>query len=156
MGLQQNILHDTVADIELRELIAVSRNTSVRAAMGLMKQKKLGCVIVVDAKGRPIGKFTERRLLKLLLKNADQLDDPIHKHMYDTGDPVRRDATVSQMLRVMESRGLRFVCVVDEQGKAVALTGQKGLMEYIADHFPRQVKVQLMESKVYMSDREGA
>ncbi len=38
-----------------------------RAAVELMRQKKLGCVIVVDGQGRPVGKFTERKLMKLLL-----------------------------------------------------------------------------------------
>ena len=46
--------------------------------------------------------------------------------------------------------------VLDDEGRPVGLTGQKGVMEYIAEHFPRQGKVQLMESKLHMDHREGA
>ena len=45
-------------------------------------------------------------------------------------------------------RAARFLCVLDEDGRTrVALTGQKGLSEYIADHFPQQVMVQRVGGK---------
>jgi hypothetical protein len=56
----------------------------------------------------------------------------------------------------MQTKNLRFVVVTDEDGKAIALTGQKGLMEYVAEHFPQQVMVQRVGVKPYSSQREGA
>jgi hypothetical protein len=44
---------------------------------------------------------------------------------------------------------------VDRDGKPIGLTGQKGVIEFIVEHFPRQVKVQMMRSKLYMDAREG-
>ena len=55
-----------------------------------------------------------------------------------------------------EARGARFVCELDEQGKVKGLTGQKGLSEYIADHFPEQVMVQRVGGQPGMGTREGA
>src|SRR5687767_3512116 len=67
MGLRTNILEEPISELELRDLVAVRRGTSVRAAAEEMRRGKLGCAIVVDDAGKPIGKFTERRLMKLLL-----------------------------------------------------------------------------------------
>lgn len=156
MGLYQSIHTDPVAAIELRELLTVPRDATVRQATELMRAKHLGCVFVLDDDGKPIGKFTERLLMKLLCNDASDIDAPIRQFMYTDPNAVAEDAPIEQMLELMESRELRFVCVVDAQGRAKALAGQKGLMEYIADHFPRQVKVQLMEAKLHMEEREGA
>ena len=62
---------------------------------------------------------------------------------------------IANVIESMQSQKLRFIVVLDEQGKAVAITGQKGIMEYIADHFPRQIKVQRMSSDFFTGQREG-
>ena len=40
--------------------------------------------------------------------------------------------------------------------RIAGLTGQKGLIEFVADHFPGQVMVQRIGGQPYPSDREGA
>lgn len=156
MGLRENILSDPISAMELRDLVSVRRGTPVRAAAEVMRRKKLGCAIIVDDEGRPVGKFTERKLMKLLLENPRNIDEPVDRFMYPSADAIGQDEPIAEMVKRMQARQLRFFCVVDSQGKAVALTGQKGLMEYIAEHFPRQVKAHLMESKLHMDQREGA
>ena len=51
---------------------------------------------------------------------------------------------------------MRTASDVDDAGRVTGLTGQKGLMEYVAERFPRQIKVQMMSSKLHMNTREGA
>ncbi|MEE9212530.1 MAG: CBS domain-containing protein [Phycisphaeraceae bacterium] len=156
MGLREDILNDPVSALELRELAAVKRTTTVRDAIGLMRENRVGCVVVLDDQGRPLGKFTERLLIKLLLEDPDHLDHPVEQHMASAWAFVHKTDPIATVIDRMQSKGLRFVVVLDEDGRAVAMTGQKGVMQYIADHFPRQVKVQRMRSKISMDQREGA
>ncbi len=156
MGLRRNIQKDTVADLDLRPVITVGRKTTVREAAARMAQMRLGCVIVVDSKGKPVGKFTERKLMRALVEGPANLDQSVERLMYPSADTVALNEPLAAVIRTMQARGLRFLCVVDGQGKAVALAGQKGLVEYIADHFPRRVKVQLMDATVFSDQREGA
>ncbi len=156
MGLREDILNDPVSTLELRELAAVKRTTTVRDAIGLMRENRVGCVVVLDDQGRPLGKFTERLLIKLLLEHPDQLDHPVERHMAGDWASVRKTDPIATVIDRMQSKGLRFVVVLDEDARAVAMTGQTGVMQYIADRFPRQVKVQRMQSKVSMDQREGA
>jgi CBS domain-containing protein len=156
MGLRENMLEETVAKLPLREVIKVRPGTPVRQVAEKMRKKKLGCAILVDAKGKPIGKFTERKLLRLLLESPDNLDLPVEKFSYPSGDPVALTDSIAKMIQVMQARQLRFLSVVDAKGRVVALTGQKGLMEYIAEHFPRRVKVERLQSQLSIDDREGA
>ncbi len=156
MGLRQNILTDPVSELDLRKVVTVKTETPVRQAAALMREHQLGCVIVVDSHGKPVGKFTERKIIRLMVDDPTQMDQPVKNFMIPSADPVRDTDSIAAMVSKMQVGNLRFLCVVDAQNKAVALSGQKGLMEYIADHFPRQIKVQRMKSKIFLDEREGA
>ena len=155
MGLHQDILNQPVSDLDLRELIAVRQDVTIRDALAQMCEKKLGCVVVVDDQNRPLGKFTERLLVRLLLDQPDGLDHPVGQHMASAWAWVQMIDPIAKVIDCMESKKLRFVIVLDDQGRAIALTGQKGVMGYIADHFPRQVRVQRMSSEYFTGQREG-
>jgi CBS domain-containing protein len=157
MGLRENLLHEQVKDLPLREAITLDAAASVTGALERMREKHLGCVIVVDDAGKPQGMFTEQTLIELLLREAVPWDslrigDCLDKEWF----AVPATASVCEVLQLIRVRGARFVCVVDAEGRAVGLTGQKGLSEYIADHFPRQVLVQRLGGKPGLETREGA
>lgn len=156
MGLRESILKDPISEIALRELIAVGRKTPVREVADKMRAKRLGCAIIVDRYNKPIGKFTERKLMRLLLENPANIDKPVEQFMYPTANPLGRDEPIARLIDLMQTKSLRFICVTDKKGKAVALTGQKGLMEYIAEQFPRAVKAQQVKGRIFTKDREGA
>jgi len=48
------------------------------------------------------------------------------------------------------------VVVVDNDGIPIGVVGQRGLMIYLTEKFPRLVKVQPMDSRVALDSREGA
>lgn len=156
MGLRENLEQEPISSLDLRELIKVKPADTVAHAVELMRAKRLGCVVVVDDHGRPVGKFTEKRLLALLLKKPAALQDHVSDYMTTPQVALAQTEPIAKVLHAMGAMSRRFVIVLDEDGKAIALTGQKGVMEYIAEHFPRVVKVQMMESKLYMDQREGA
>lgn len=156
MGLRQNILNERVSELPLRELIGIQAETTVREATAVLQAKKLGCSVVVDENGRPLGKFTERCLIQVLTENPNGLDGPVKPYLIESPARVTMTDPISEVIEQLQASDERFVIVTDDQGKPVGITGHRGVMEYIAEHFPRQVKVQLMESKLYMNEREGA
>ncbi len=158
MGLRQFLHDEPISSLPLRDVLRVFPTSTVRQAIAKMKDAGIGCVIVTDEYDRPLGKFTERVIIHKLPKTPGFLDQPVGEHMV-SAEPgcVKVDQSIEAVVRYMRDTGLRFVCVTDPQGKKmVGLTGQKGMMEYIAEHFPRAVKSQLMESKLYIDEREGA
>lgn len=156
MSLRQNILNEPVSRLPLRDLIAVEPTTTVRRAITMMRDKKLGCVIVVDGAGKPVGKFSERQLTRLLLNDPDGLERPVGECMAQDWRCVTLTDPIARVIELMKEADLRFVCVVDQNGRAVALTGQRGVMEYIAEHFPRQVLASRVSNRPYLEQREGA
>lgn len=156
MGLRQNLLTEPVSELNLRQVITVSPETTIRQAAEKMRENKLGCVIVCCDDGKPQGLFTERQIIRLLLTGAQILDEKVKDHLATPESPTDQAAPIGDMTKQMQERSLRFIIVTDKDGKAAGISGQKSFMEYIAEHFPRQIKVQRMQSKIYMDEREGA
>ena len=94
--------------------------------------------------------------MQLIAKGAAYLDDPVSMHTADRFPWVSSTDPVAQVLESMQVKNVRFLCVVDEAGRVTGVTGQKGLMEYIAEHFPNQVMVQRIGREAQMHQREGA
>jgi CBS domain-containing protein len=147
---------ETVSALNLREPILAKADETLRVAVQRMREKQFGCVFVVDEGDKPIGAFSESLLNRLLVTNPKALDDPLRRHMSDYWCCVKLTDPIIKVLTAMQSRNVRFVCVLDDQGRAVALTGQKGLMEYIADHYPAQVMAQRIGCSPFTQQREGA
>ena len=157
MGLKENLQSETVSKLPCREAILLQPDTTVRQAVEVLQSKKLGCAVVVDAEGKPIGIFTERTLIELLLQRPNDLGTIlVRDHLEAEWFCVQSSDPIATVLDLVQNRGARFVCELDEHGKVKGLTGQKGLSEYIADHFPEQVMVQRIGGQLGMGTREGA
>ena len=156
MGLHENMLKEPVSQLALRPAVTAPADVTVRDAVQLMQQKSLGCVLIVDGDNKPLGMFTEGMVRHLLVENQAALDDRVKTHMADRFPWVKLSDPIVTVLDAMHAKNHRFVCVVDEDEKVTALTGQKGLMEYIAEHFPRQILTQPVGVKPPTDQREGA
>ncbi len=155
MGLQQNMISEPVSRLALRTPALSGPNETVRATVKRMRKGKLGCVIVIDADRKPIGMFTESMLTQLLVHEPDAINDAVGEHMANQWPWVTLGDPIVDVLQAMTEKNIRFICVVDDQGRVAGLTGQKGLMGYVAEHFPGQVMVQRVGQGPYRH-REGA
>ena len=156
MGLHENMVKEPVRELPLREPVLCGPDASIREAIQQMRQKRLGCVIVIDDDHCPVGMFTESMLKRMLVNSPASIDDAIRIHMATQWPWVKLNDPIADVLEAMQAKNVRFICVVDDDGRVAALTGQKGLMEYVADHFPEQVMVQRIGGTPYTREREGA
>ncbi len=156
MGLQENAKSETVSRLALRDPVTANADDSIRSAIERMRSQKIGCTVIIDEGNKPVGMFTEGMLTPLLAKNPAVVDEPIRNHMADRWPWVRITDPISDVIDALQTKNIRFLCVVDENDKLAGLAGQKGIMEYVADHFPSQVMVQRIGGTPYPQQREGA
>ena len=155
MGLFENIQKDTVGELNLREPVLATTDDKIRKVVQEMRRLNLGCAIIVDGERKPVGMFTESMLTQLLSKQPHALNDNIGDHSASQWPQVSLKDPVGVVLDALEAKNIRFLSVVGEDGRIAGLTGQKGLMEYVADHFP-QVTVQRVGQNTSTKTREGA
>ncbi len=156
MGLFENMRTAPVSELTLREVVRISPDASIRDVVNTLRAAELGCAVAVDDDNKPCGLFTEAILRMLLAKDPACLDDQVADHLTTAFPWVKLTDSIEMVLDAMETKNFRFVVVVDENGKITGLTGQKGLMEYVAEHFPGEVMVQRIGTKHYPEQREGA
>jgi len=156
MGLKENLRNEPVSRLALRVPVVASAAATVRESILQMRERKLGCVIIVDDDHRPLGIFTEGMLRLMLVGNPAAIEERLGDHMKRDVRWVQLTDPVIRVLQAMQNEKTRFVGVTDSEGRLVGLTGQKGLMEYVAEHFPQQVMVQRIGVAPYSVKREGA
>ncbi|MDH3583799.1 MAG: CBS domain-containing protein [Phycisphaerae bacterium] len=156
MGLQENIRAEPISDLLLRQAVTAPPQRPVRQVVATMRRVTLGAVIVVDEQGLPLGMFNEKLLIRMLADDPSALDQPVGDHMCQLPVTVRSDASIAKLINTMQAHKLRWICVVDAEGRPTNLTGLRGVMEYLIDYFPNSVKVQPMDEHFTIETREGA
>lgn len=156
MGFRQDLEEEPVSSLPLRNAIMVHRFTLVRAAVAVMRNQTLGCAVIVDNTRAPEGIFTERSVIDVLVK-GDSLDDsPVGDYLDPQFVCVNLNEPIMRVWEAVHQGAARFVCVTDDEGRLIGLTGQRGIAEYVADYFAQQVTVQRLGAKPWIHQREGA
>lgn len=157
MGLHENFQNEAVSRLALRDPVTASSGEKLRDVIVRMREKQLGCAVIVDDDQKPIGLFTESKLVQMLAAEGSLVgNETIDAHMTVPCPWVKLSDPIVYVLEAMQMKNVRFMCVVDDDGRLVGLTGQKGLIEFVADHFPGQVMVQRIGGNAFPAEREGA
>ncbi|MGH8735366.1 MAG: CBS domain-containing protein, partial [Burkholderiales bacterium] len=110
--------------LEPRKLVVAAPHTSVGQAARLMKEGKVGAVLVVD-EGLLVGIFTERdALFRVMARGLDPESTVLREVM--TRDPitVAPDETFGYALLLMHENGFRHAPVV-ENGRPVGVVSAR-------------------------------
>lgn len=156
MGLKQQLQSEPVRILTMRKLVAVDQSCSLLDAIRRMREESIGCIVLTNSDGRPEGLLTEGIIRNLLSDPGTDLGSSIVPHVSRRIPCVREEDPIARVMEAMLTHEIQFVIVVDHQGRALALTGQKGLMEFIAEHFPQEVMVHQVGQPRFPSSREGA
>ena len=153
--LHQNLRAETVERLPLRDAILLAPDATAAEAAAQMRSQHLGCAIVVDAQGEPLGFFTERTLIELLLAGQSLDRAAVRDYLYPDWYAAHLTDPIATVATAVVDHGARFVCVLDAEDKPRALTGQRGLAEYVADHYPGHVMTQRIGAPAPLHEREG-
>tara|TARA_R110002049_G_scaffold4601_5_gene32618 strand:- start:859491 stop:859961 length:471 start_codon:yes stop_codon:yes gene_type:complete len=156
MSFREQLENEPTSSLPIREAVVVRSGTVVRAAIADMRTQRLGCAVIVDHSQVPLGIFTEQSVIALLVDEASLDERSIQDFADKNFVSVSTRDPISHVWDAIQTNGARFVCVTDEDGKLVGITGQRGVAEYLADCFAKQVTVQRLGSTPWMQEREGA
>ena len=156
MSFQEDLAGERVESLPLRDAIAIDKHTILRAAIAMMRTHNLGCAVIVDSVCRPTGIFTEQSVIGMLVGDASIDAQPVSAFADPHFFVVKLTDPISDVWDAVVHQAARFVCVTDEEGQLVGLTGQRGLAEYVCDCFANQIAVQRLGSTPWMLEREGA
>jgi CBS domain-containing protein len=104
-----------------------------------MKEYRVGCVLV-EKEGRLLGIFTERDILtKLVGTGYDPAKVQVDEVMTRDPETLTSDDPIAFAMQRMSVGGFRHVPLVDPNGRPVGILSVKDIVDYLAEHFPREV-----------------
>ena len=156
MALKRDLETTSVSRLNLRDPVTISENATVRDAVQVMRNAKLGCVVVVNENSEATGIYTEAMLRNSLNESAEVLNNTVAAEMTSRLPWVSPTDEVRMVLDAMETNNMRFIAVLDEARQVIGITGQKSLIEFVAESFPYEVLTQDLSSHEPSLKKEGA
>jgi CBS domain-containing protein len=155
MDLARNLKIDSVSRLNPTPPYRVEPAQSVAQAVALMREKKVGCLLVCQGE-RVVGIFTERDLMRKVLAAGKPLTRPVSEFM--TPDPVQvhRKDPIGAVIRRMEEGGYRHLPVVDDAGRPVGVLSVKRIVHYLVEHYSPTVCNQPPDPASVPDAAEGA
>lgn len=138
MELARNLKTECVSRLQPSKPYTVTPEQTVAEAVALMRQHRIGCLLVYEG-DHLVGIFTERDLLRRVLGAGEPLSIPVSSCM--TRKPVTVDPNepINVAIKRMEEGGYRHLPVIDSNGAAIGILSVKRIVHYIAEHFPSTV-----------------
>jgi CBS domain-containing protein len=155
MELARNLKIDSISRLRPTPAHCVRPDQTAAEAVALMKQHRVGCVLVCRG-DELIGIFTERDLLRRVLAPGLPLTGPVSGFMTSNPVVVRPKDSVTGAVRHMEEGGYRHLPVVDERGKPLGVLSVKRIVHYLAEHFPATIYNLPPDPNVFPVRAEGA
>ena len=115
-----------------REVPSVRPNALVAAAVGAVNRvggARAGATLVVDARGRLVGIFTDGDLRRHVAGGKPFLDRPIREVMTKKPITVRAETLVAEALRILKDRKIDEVPVLDDRGRPVGMLDVQDILE---------------------------
>ena len=134
--LDQRMIREPIRCLNPRTPLSLPPTATLADAIGVMREHRVGCVLVVDG-GRLTGILTERDLL-LKVEKAD-LTRPVCDLMTPDPEVLALDDPIVYALNKMSVGGFRHVPLVDDSHRPVGIISVKDVVDYIVDFFPNDV-----------------
>jgi CBS domain-containing protein len=112
-------------------LLSVASTATVADAVALMDEKGLGSVLVRDAGGKMAGIFTERDLMRRVVRQGrDPKTTPMSTVMTPDVRQVPATESIVEVLRIMVEHGYRHMLVA-EGAKPAGVVSIRDLMSWL-------------------------
>ncbi len=132
--LEASLQEDTVADLQPAAAVTVSEETTVREAFGIMKDRAIGSVVVLDGQGQLAGLFTERDILTLVAdEDADAADRRVGDLMTRDPETTTLTSTLAEVIHRLTVSDLRYLPILDEAKKPVSIVAARDLVDFLSE-----------------------
>lgn len=112
-------------------LLSVASTATVLEAVALMDEKGLGSVLVRDSGGKMVGIFTERDLMRRVVRQGrDPKTTPMSAVMSPDVRQVPATESIVEVLRIMVEHGYRHMLVA-EGAKPAGVVSIRDLMSWL-------------------------
>jgi CBS domain-containing protein len=135
----------TIAEFCNREVVFATREMSLPEAAQLMREHHVGDLVVVDeVEGErvPVGIVTDRDIvIEIIAKSLDLNKFSVGDIMGRQLASVQEQEGVFETIRLMRSKGIRRIPVVNQEGGLVGIVSADDILDLLAEEMTELAKV---------------
>jgi CBS domain-containing protein len=124
-------------ELSQRKVVTVRRHEELRTAAWMMRERHVGCLVVVEPAGilggeRPVGMLTDRDIVThVIVRELDPRELCVEDAMTPHPLTVASTASIEDALRRMREGHTRRVAVVDERGRLAGILALDDIFDYL-------------------------
>jgi CBS domain-containing protein len=132
----------TAYELCQRHVVTVRRHEDLATAARMMRERNVGCLVVVEPAGaiggeKPIGVLTDRDIVTVVVaRGTDPRGVIVDDVMTRNPVSVSANSSLDDALQRMRSGGVRRVPVVDERGRLAGILALDDIFEHMAERAP--------------------
>lgn len=134
MSVLLELLDYTIEEIETLKPKYVHPSESVKKAISLMRENKIGACLVIDEKIELLGIITERDILNYIVGDEEALNARVDKYMTKNPQTIKANESVVVALQMMSFGNFRNLPVVNLENKPCGILAASDLMKFFAHH----------------------
>jgi len=131
-GLQSHIMLDPIQDLAVFQPAAVKSSDPVSHAIELMRERRAGCVLVIDD-GKLSGILSEVDLLFRMTAPTKAADLKVSEIMTPNPETIDEDSSMAYALHMMSIGGFRHLPVIAGD-RSIGILSIKDLLRYLNQH----------------------
>jgi CBS domain-containing protein len=132
----------TAYELCQRHVVTTRRHEELSTAAWMMRERNVGCLVVVDPAGsqggwRPVGLLSDRDIVtRVIARDCDPRSVVVEECMTRNPLTVLNSTPIDEVLQRMRAAGVRRVPVVDERGRLTGVLALDDIFEYMAQRIP--------------------
>ncbi len=131
--IERSLSEDTIETLHPVTAVSVGEDTPLDAAVRTMRDKKIGCLLVTDHRGKLCGILTERDLLNKVAGRVEDLAlDTVSQFMTFRPETVQADQLLAYALQRMKVGDLRHLPLIDDEDRPKEVISSRDIINYLA------------------------
>ncbi len=130
--IERSLAEDRVRALNPAVSVTVPASTSLAQAVGIMRDKRIGCVLATDPDGRLAGILSERDLLnKVAGAGVDLQASTVEAFMTASPETIHREDLLASALQRMMVGDHRHLPLVDGEGRPAGIISSRDIINYL-------------------------
>jgi len=138
--IETSLMQEQISSLQPEAPLTVRRGTTLQQAIRIMRDRRIGCVVVVDDAasntGRLVGVLTERDLLqKVAGQGLDCSQCMVEDFMSPAPESSKAEHPLAYALHRMIISDIRYLPIVDEDDRPEGIISSRDVIAYMNKRF---------------------
>ncbi len=129
--LEHDFLFNSIGFVQPYTPTTIDESVSVKEAVSIMKQKNLGCILIVDENGKLVGIISERDILHKVVLEELSVYERVSTIMNIKPKTTTMTSTIIQVINLMVEGGYRHIPLVDKNDIPVGIVSVRSIINFI-------------------------